>query len=119
MSEEAVSRFLEMAESNEEVQRELSAALDREQGAVQAVLAVARKHGCEFTADQYLAALNNEAGDQEMGDAELEAVAGGRFSFNQFKSNSFSLFSRFRSGPSIGTFGGGGQQEEEEELIQA
>lgn len=73
----AIERFLGMARNDGELRASMEAARDERQ-----VMAIAESRGCAFTAADFKAFLADKlspyrAGDLELSDAQLAAVAGG------------------------------------------
>ena len=66
MSDEAISRFFRMLNDTPELRAEFKTALEG------AVVGLAARHGCEFTADELALRLSDELSDED-----LEDVAGG------------------------------------------
>lgn len=125
MSKEAVHALMKKAESDAQLRDALEAALQDEGTAVRAFLETAAKHGCEFTAQEFVEVLEQQGAAQgdtggELDDQQLDAVAGGAyFSSLRFPKTTFNLFRSYSAGPTAGSLGDiGGTMEEEEELIQ-
>jgi predicted ribosomally synthesized peptide with nif11-like leader len=127
MSKQTVIDFLKKVDGEPDVQEKLDRALDNEERAVELFLATAAEQGFQFTADEFLEAV--QAGgidekDGELSDDELEAVAGGgmRFSSRRMKgmtSRAMKSFGSLRSGLGVRGIGRGPvlQADEEEELM--
>jgi len=126
MSKDAVIEFLKKVDGDLGLQEKLDGALDDEGRAVELFLATAAEQGFQFTADEFLEAVQAEGigeKDGELSDEDLEAVAGGgmRFSSRRMRgmtSRAMRSFGSLRSGLGIRGMGPGGvmQSEEEEEL---
>jgi predicted ribosomally synthesized peptide with nif11-like leader len=126
MGNQKVMEFLALADDDADLRNRLDAALDDEDTGVASFLAVAAEEGYEFTADDFLAAMEEQGEGTEsgeLGDEALEGVAGG-LSFGGLRMRgiarrAFQRFRGFRSGLGIRGFGGGGVAQtmmEEEEM---
>lgn len=90
MSKEAVNQFLQKVTENSQLQQELTKVLEAGNDQ-QAVTDLAVKHGYQFTADEFKAEIDNRQSDfqqrqaaGELNEEELEAVAGGAPSPDQY-----------------------------------
>ncbi len=127
MSKQAVIDFLKKIDGDPDVQEKLDRALDDEKRAVELFLETAAEQGFQFTADEFLGAVEEEGigeKDGELSDEDLEAVAGG-LSFRSSRmrrmtSRATRRFGSLRSGLGIRGIGGGGvlQETQEEEEMQ-
>jgi predicted ribosomally synthesized peptide with nif11-like leader len=127
VSNDAIRKFLEKADGETELQDRLEAALAEDKNGVASFLEVAAESGFEFTADEFLEAMEDMGMGKdgaELDDEQLEAVAGG-LSFGTARMRTIAsraghLFAGFRAGPGIRGFGGGkfAEELEEEELVQ-
>jgi len=125
MSKDAVIEFLKKVDGDLGLQEKLDGALDDEGRAVELFLATAAEQGFQFTADEFLEAVQAEGigeKDGELSDEDLEAVAGGMGFRSRRTSGMVSKatrrFGSYRSGVGIRGIGPGGvmQADEEEEL---
>jgi predicted ribosomally synthesized peptide with nif11-like leader len=90
MSKEAVIQMLSRVDAEPELRDELSAAMDAPEGRADAVMAVAGKHGYEFTPEEFRDVVSEAAASSEakgeVSDADLERVAGGIIDTNTLSS---------------------------------
>jgi len=77
MSTKHVHEFWERLAADESYRSDVAAALQERPDVSEAVVSVARDAGFEFTAEEYASATAQRSGDRELGDGELDAVAGG------------------------------------------
>jgi hypothetical protein len=78
MSKEAVMELLAKADEDEGLRQELDAIAEESGDHAAGLLAVAERHGCHFTAEEFgeaLEALSSEG--SELSDDDLDAVVGG------------------------------------------
>lgn len=119
MSKEAVHELLKKAGQDAALRSALETAIGDEKTAVQSFLATAAEHGCEFTAKEFVEVMEQAAETGELGDGELDAVAGGALlSGWSVPKTTLTLFRSYTTSPSISSLGGLSEVEEEEELIQ-
>ena len=121
MSREAVGELIEKARIDEALGRALESALSGSAQPVQEFLRVAREHGCDFTAEEFVQVVEGMGtGDdapRELSDTELDSLAAGG---GLWSSTALKTFRSYTSSPSIQKIGFGGiyQQEgiEEDEM---
>jgi hypothetical protein len=79
MSQQAVSQFLELVASDGSVEATLNAAAEQQTDVAAAAVALGKKHGLEFSGDEFTAAVRAFQHDEsgELDEAALETVAGG------------------------------------------
>ncbi len=80
MSIEAVNQFLEQVSSNQQLQAEVTQAMEEENDRL-AVTQLAAKHGFKFTPEELGSQVEKSLEspkEDELSEAELESVAGGR-----------------------------------------
>jgi predicted ribosomally synthesized peptide with nif11-like leader len=74
MSDSAVIDFLKKVSTNTALQSELKAAAEQ-QDAIAAIVSIAAKYGCQFTAEEFNASQGGSQGN--LGEEELNRVSGG------------------------------------------
>ena len=78
MSVEAVTKFLELANSDAGLGDQVRAVIaERGEESSFELVELAAKHNCEFTATEFMECLAAGKANSELSEAELETVAGG------------------------------------------
>ncbi len=79
MSQESVTRFLELVTSDESLEAAMNAAAEQKADIAATAVGLGEKHGLEFTSDEFASVVEafHREHTGELDDAELSGVSGG------------------------------------------
>ncbi len=95
MSKDAVVQMLSQVDAEPGLRDEFTAALEATEGKAEAIMAVAEKHGYDFTPEEFRDVVSEakaSEGKSELSEEDLNQVAGGIIDTNTLQTNTLQSF---------------------------